>query len=121
MINIIIAYATAIFGLLAVTAALASMAALMPIALLFRRASRAVYFITGVATSILTYWLGKYFFEWLDVNYAWYSYLISIFLFVLNEGRRVQGETDLSNGRETLHAQGVMLGIIASLTTHFLT
>ncbi len=121
MINTIIAYAAAFLGLIAVAAAVISMLTIMPIALFFRRASRAVWFASGVAGAILTYWLGKYFFDWLNVDYAWYSYLISMFLFVLNEGQRVQGETDLSNGKETVHAQGVMLGIIASLTTHFLT
>jgi hypothetical protein len=77
-------------------------------------------FVAGAIGAMLSYWLGLVFFTWLGVHFGWYSYLVSMVLMVLNDGRRAASEGPLAIGVESSHARGTMTGLIASITIHFL-
>lgn len=73
----------------------------------------------GAIGAMLTYWLGLHFFQWLGVHFGWYSYLVSMILVILNDGRRAAKDGPKAIGPESSHARGTMAGILASLAAHF--
>ena len=74
----------------------------------------------GVIGAMFSYWLGLHFFQWIGVHFGWYSYLTSMFLVIINDGSRASREGPDAIGINSSHATGTMLGMVASLTTHFL-
>lgn len=68
----------------------------------------------GFTGSLLAYLIGRVLFNWLNVEFSWYAYLLCMFPVVLNDGRRAGGE-DLEFGPEKRHAFGTFCGIAASL------
>lgn len=118
MTSAIVAYAVAFLFLGACSAILGSV--LTSVGLLGIGKPTTWSLIGGTAGAIAAYWICKHFFNWMDIHFGWYSYLASMFLVVLNDGKRASYEGPEAAGIESSRARGTLMGIIASLTTHFI-
>ena len=72
----------------------------------------------GFVGALLAYYALNITFQWLDVNFHWYSYLLCMIPIFMNEGQRAQREAGEAFGPEKAHATGVFWGVICSLLTH---
>lgn len=76
--------------------------------------------IAGFAGAIAAYYLCRAFFDWLDVSYHWYSYLLCMVPIMFNDGIRCQREREHQQvGPDAMHAAGCALGMLYSLAQHF--
>lgn len=117
MINAIIAYAVAITTIGLIGSALGSVVSFGGLSGIGKPETWS--FIGGTVGAMLAYWIGIYFFGWMGVHYGWYTYLASMFLVVINDGARANRDGPNAVGMESSHARGTMMGMVASLTTHF--
>ena len=80
--------------------------------------------IVGIASAIFTafiaYFLTKVLFGWLDVHYAWYSFLAAFVPVILNDLRRASHEQEGSAGIEKAHLIGDVIGSGTVLAIYFL-
>jgi len=73
----------------------------------------------GLLGSLIAYFSCFIFFNFMDVEFHWWSYLICILSVVLNEGQRVVASRADGFGPREAAATGCMLGIVIALVIHF--
>lgn len=76
--------------------------------------SEAWFFVASFTGAVVSFFLLRSWFAWLDVPFHWWSYLISMVSVVLFEGQRA------IRGDSSLHAAGTTLGIVASIYWGFI-
>ena len=74
----------------------------------------------GFVGALLAYYALSITFQWLDVKFHWFSYLLCMIPIFMNEGQRAQREPGEKFGPEKANAVGVFLGVIFGMVANFL-
>ncbi|MDO9024723.1 hypothetical protein [Zwartia sp.] len=118
MFSSIAAYALAIFVFGPLSAIVPSLISI-PLMLVLR-VPKLVGIASAIFTAFIAYFLTKALFGWLDVHYAWYSFLAAFAPVILNDLRRASNEREGSAGIESAHLIGDVIGAATVLALFFL-
>jgi hypothetical protein len=89
----------------------------MPVALVLQ-APKFIGITSSICTAFIAYYLAKQLFGWLDVHYAWYSFLLTFIPGLFNDLNRAMHEQGAS-GIEKAHLYGDVIGCAAVLVFFF--
>lgn len=87
---------------------------------LLRQPSPGASWVSGFAQAFLAYFVARWFFDWMQVPFHWFSYLVCMVAPVINDGQRLAKWRGTPAYRlEEGHAAGMGVGMAVSLAYHF--
>jgi len=76
--------------------------------------------LASICTAFIAYYLTKTLFDWLNVHFGWYSFLVAFIPMLMNNLRRAAAEPIDSIGLEKAYVIGDIIGCIAVIFIFFI-